>query len=209
MGRLSLARRFHCNPRAVEMDRVGWATSMFHSNTERLIDYWRERKVDRLSPLRSAVDPSDFTELLGQVFILGRAAAGQYLFRLAGGLVTELHARDMRQADFLSVWAPTERPRLAAAMEAARRLAEPLVALTEARTANGVPAGRIEVLLAPLRAESGPPDRVLGLYQPVTPLGLGQDQEIAELGLIRFLSGEQRESFPRLKLAAVDGRLIA
>ena len=181
---------------------------MFHSNTELLIDYWRKRKFDRLSPSRSAIDPCDITELLPQIFILGRAAGGQYVFRLAGGLVGDLHRRDLRAADFGELWSLSDRPRLIAAMEAARRAAEPLVLTTEARTDQDA-VTRIEVLLAPLRAESYPLDRCLGLYQPLGPLAVLRGRPIAEMSLIRFASTSERDAPPRLRLAAIDGQQIA
>ena len=180
---------------------------MFHSNTERLIDYWRMRKVERLSPLRSAIDPSDFTDLLPQIFILGRAAPGQFLFRLAGGLVSDLHQRDLRRNDLLSVWAHADRPRLSAALEAARRAAEPIVLTAEGRTAEGLTA-KIEILMAPLRADGVPQDRFLGLYQSLSPLVLLQGKPIEELGLIRFASAEDRIQ-PNLRLVVNDGQRIA
>jgi hypothetical protein len=181
---------------------------MFHSNTERLIDYWRARKADRLSPARSAIDPGDITELLPQIFILGRAAAGQFVFRLAGGLVGDLHGLDLRAVEFSCLWRHADRPRLIAAMEAARRAAEPLVLTTEGRTDQGVPA-RIEILLAPLRAETAPHDRCLGLYQPLGPLAPLRGRPVVELDLVRFASTNEREESPRLRLAAVDGQRIA
>ena len=180
---------------------------MFHSNTERLIDYWRMRKVERLSPLRSAIDPSDFTDLLPQIFILGRAAPGQFLFRLAGGLVSDLHQRDLRRNDLLSVWAPEDRPRLSAALEAARRAAEPIVTTAEGRTVDGLTT-RFEILMAPLRADGVPQDRFLGLYQSLSPLVLLQGKPIEELGLIRFASAEDRIQ-PNLRLVVNDGQRIA
>jgi hypothetical protein len=181
---------------------------MFHLNTERLIDYWRNRKLDRLSPPRGSIDPSDITELLPQIFILGRAAPGQHLFRLAGGLVGDMHACDLRRVDFSDLWAPGDRPRMIAAIEAARRAAEPLVLTTEARSDQGVSA-RLEILLAPLRAETSPHDRCLGLYQPLASLAPLMGRPVAELGLIRFASSSEREGPPQLRLAAVDGQRIA
>jgi hypothetical protein len=181
---------------------------MFHSNTERLIDYWRERKIDRLSPLRASIEPGEFTDLLPQVFILGRKAAGEHLFRLAGGLLTDLHQRDLRQADFVRLWAPADRPRLSAAIETARREAEPVVAIAEARASHELSL-RIEILLAPLRADGSAPDRFLGLYQPIVPLAALRAQPVAELGLIRLSDLDQAERFPPLRLAAVDGHQIA
>ena len=50
--------------------------SMFHSTTERLIDYWRSRSPDGGLPPRVAIDPGDFAELLPQIFILGRTFTG-------------------------------------------------------------------------------------------------------------------------------------
>ena len=49
---------------------------MVHSNTELLTDYWRMRVPAFGCPPRSSVDPTHFIDLLPQVFILGRAAAG-------------------------------------------------------------------------------------------------------------------------------------
>src|SRR6185503_11387260 len=139
--------------------------SMLHSNTERLIDYWRERKREGLSPLRSAIEPGDLSGVLPQVFILGRTDPGRYIFRLAGGLVTDVHSRDLRQISILALWAEADRPRLAAALEACRRAAEPIVAVAEARSSRG--AATIEIAFAPLVAETAPVDRIIGLYQPV------------------------------------------
>ncbi len=181
--------------------------SMFHSNTERLIDYWRARKVDRLCPARSAIDPADFTDLLPQVFILGRTEKGDYAFRLAGGLATDLHQRDLRGVDFLSLWANQDRARLAAAMEAGRRAGEPVIVVAGARTADGDLA-RIEFLLAPLRADGLIPDRCMGIYQPLSHLGALRGRPLGELELIRFGGSEHDERFPRLRLATVDGQRV-
>jgi len=181
---------------------------MFHSNTERFIDYWRARKVERLSPPRSMIDPCDITELLPQIFILGRSAPGLHRFRLAGGLVSDLHHRDLRAVDFVSLWSYGDQSRLTAALEASRRAAEPLVLNVEARTDQDVSV-RIEILLAPLRAETAPFDRCLGLYQPLSHLSPLRSQAVTELSLVRFDSSDQRDAPPRLRLAAIDGQRIA
>lgn len=180
---------------------------MLHSNTERLIDYWRARKADRLSPSRSAIDPADFTELLPQVFMLGRPEPGRHLFRLTGEVVSGLHGRDLRQTEFLSLWSPTDRPRLAAALEASRRTAEPVIAAAEGRSREGG-AVRLELMLAPLRADAAPIDRFLGLYQPLSSLEALRDRPVVELGLVRLESYGERPAAPPLRLAALNGQLI-
>ena len=179
---------------------------MLHSNTERLIDYWRERKRGAFSPPRSAIDPTELSGMLPQVFILGRTAPGRFVFRLAGGLVTQVHSRDLRQVDFLDLWTGEDRPRLTAILEAARRGCEPVVAVAEARSSRG--AAPIEMVLAPLLAETAPQDRMIGLYQPLESLAPLADLP-ASLTLRHVASAAERATPPRLRLAAIDGRLIA
>ena len=179
----------------------------FHSNTERLLDYWRERKVDGHGPPRASINPADLTGLLPQTFILGRSAPGEYLFRLIGGLPADLHRRDLRGVDFLSLWVTADRQRLGAAMEAARRTAEPLILVASARADQGAQV-RLEILLTPLRAEQSPLDRCLGLYQPLTPLAHLRGQAVGELELTHFGSAKPERPFPNIRLAAVDGRRV-
>jgi len=179
---------------------------MLHSNTELLIDYWRERKRGGLSPLRNAIQPSDLSGLLPQVFILGRTGPGRWVFRLAGGLVADLHGRDLRQLNVLALWDEADRPRLATALEACRRTADPFVAVVEARSSRG--SSTVELSFAPLVAEASPFDRIIGLYQPLESLEPLHGHP-ADLRLRHIATAAERASPPRLRLAALDGRLIA
>ena len=179
---------------------------MLHSNTERLIDYWRERKRGAFSPARGAIDPADLSGLLPQMFILGRTAPGRFAFRLAGGTVASVHGLDMRGLNAVDLWVGEDRPRLAAALEAARRGCEPVVTVAEARARRATI--QIEMTFAPLLAEREPQDRIIGLYQPleaIPPLWEGP----AELSLRHIASAAERSAPPQLRLAAIDGRLIA
>ena len=179
---------------------------MLHSNTERLIDYWRERKREGLSPLRSAIQPGEISGVLPQIFILGRTDPGRFIFRLAGGLVADLHGRDLRQISILALWAEPDRPRLAAALEACRRSAEPVIAVAKARSSRG--AATIEVAFAPLVAEASPVDRIIGLYQPLESLEPLQGYP-AELRLRHIAAASERAAPPQIRLVAEDGRRIA
>lgn len=184
----------------------GWNTSMLHANTERLIDYWRERKRGRLSPLRSAIEPGELSGLLPQVFMLGRMGPAHYEFRLAGGQVNALLGRDLKGADALSLWTEADRPRLGVALEACRRAVEPIVAVAEARSPKG--AASVELMFAPLVADAEPFDRVIGLCQPLTSMEPLRDLP-AELRLRHIASAAERIASPKLRLAAIDGRRIA
>lgn len=180
---------------------------MAHPNTERLIDYWRARRGPRAAPTRAAIDPADFAELMPQVFIAGRTGIGQYPLRLAGGFVADLHGRDLRQENLLTLWSQAARPRLSTALEIARRRAEPFVAEADAESREGDLIG-MEVLFAPLIGPSGETDRIIGLYQPLSMMGRLRGRPAERLH-IRSMGPAEGPAVPRLRLATLDGRLIA
>ena len=182
---------------------------MFHSNTEQLIEYWRSHKSANAAPARASIDPGEFPALAPQVFILGRASAGRYVFRLAGGLVEDLHGVRLGGVDALSLWAETYRTSLQLALEAVRRAPEPLVVTAEARAPRGEMLG-LEITFAPLMSAGGEIDRVFGLYQPKTPVAALQGQPIQALTVRGVATARPGDAdLPRLRLAAVDGRQIA
>ena len=181
-----------------------------HSNTEQLIDYWRSRGTPGSAPQRSAIDPSELTHVLPQIFILRRVAPRQFHFRLVGGLIADLHGRDLREEPFLKLWDEADRSQLSLALEAARRQAEPIVVDCQARTLDH---GRLslEMLLAPLTSADGQIDRLLGFYQPLSPVTALAGRPLAALSLshIRLMgSGRPMVPFPHLRLATVDGRSV-
>jgi|KBSSwiStaDraftv2_1062776.scaffolds.fasta_scaffold26452_5 hypothetical protein len=182
--------------------------STFHSTTERLIEYWRSRAGDAPLPARTAIDPTDFAELLPRVFMLGRTQSGVYPLRLVGGFVGDLHGLDLRRRNALSLWAERDRSGLQTALEESRRRPEPLVALADLQSDAGAMA--MEVLYAPLAGPDGAADRFLGLYQP---LGLtarlrGGPITAMSLRTLRRADGAD-EAAPRLRLATLHGRRIA
>jgi len=184
---------------------------MAHLNTELLTDYWRARLPAFGSPPRSSIDPTQFVNLLPQVFILGRLGAGQYAFRLVGGLLADLHDRGLQGADFLSLWQSPDRASLKSAMEGAARRSHPLIVNARGHSLDGERI-ELEVLLAPVSGQGGGVDRFLGLYQPLSRL---TGQTVQQLAIQRIgATGpagvrEPMIEAPRLRLAALDGRRIA
>lgn len=178
---------------------------MFHSNTELLIDYWRSRRGVGEAPARAAINPADFAPLLPQIIMLGRHGPGQYRVRLAGGFITDLYGRELRDTDFTRVWEPAARTPLQLALEALRRHPDPLVLTANARAGDGMV--KMEVLLAPLKGPSGQLDRMIGLYQPLTPVSALKGGYVRGLALTGVTSTHAR--WPHLRLAAIDGREIA
>ncbi len=186
---------------------------MSHSNTQRLTDYWRRRRSRGSAPLRASIDPCDFADLLPQVFILGRAGPGKCQFRLSGGLLEDLHGRDLRQADFLSLWSDYDRAQLQLALESALRRGQAMVIEAEGETQEGQSAD-FEILMAPMISHTGEVDRFLGLYQPTSSLSrlLGRPLDALKVVMIRPVPDKVDDpvrAMAPIRLAALDGRRIA
>ena len=141
--------------------------------------------------------------------MLGRKGSGQYHFRLAGGFIADLHGRDLKDEDLTRLWSPEDRTQLQLSLELARRKPDPVVATAQARTELGAVL-ELEILFMPLAAPSGEVDRVMGFYQPTSPVAalVGQPISVLSVTSIRTI-GAQGAMPPHLRLAAVDGRRIA
>ena len=88
------------------------------------------------------------------------------------------------------------------------RFAPPLVITADARAGDGVM--RMEVLVAPLRGPNGRTDRLMGLYQPTTAVAALKGGIVRSLSIRGIATAAPTgDQFPRLRLAAVDGRQIA
>jgi hypothetical protein len=182
---------------------------MFHANTMRLIDYWTGRAQLGRAPSRSAIQPADFRQLMPQTFVLGRESKGSYPVRLAGGFVADLHGCDLRGVNGLSLWSERDQLRLQTALEDIRRRPEPLVATTEVLTKDG-PSLPMEVFFAPLTGDDGGPDRYLGLYQPLSMVARLEGRAALELSVRSLRRPDAAfDETPRVRLAAIGGRLIA
>lgn len=177
--------------------------SLFHSNTEQLIDYWRSLTGDGARPGRRGIDPSAFPKLAPQAFLLSR---DQNRVRLAGDLVGLWHGADLRGRDYLSLWRTPDRAALRTALDQAHRRGRPVVARATAQA--GSARMRLEILFAPVAGDDGGPDRLLGLCQPLEPISALGEAAIDSLALAE-LTDATAEGPPRLRLAALDGRAVA
>ncbi|MDP1629846.1 MAG: PAS domain-containing protein [Caulobacter sp.] len=181
---------------------------MVHPNTQRLTEYWQDRRYGAVVPRRSDIDPMAFHDLLPQVLIVGRSAQGTFPFRLAGGFVSDLHRADLRGRCLLDLWRPTDRGQLRSALEFARRRPEPVIVAADI-LADGAPSVSMEVLLAPLTNADGAVDRFIGLYQPTAPVARLKGQPAKMLAVTALARTDGGEEAPSLRLAALHGRRIA
>jgi hypothetical protein len=182
---------------------------MLHPNIRLLADHWRALKGEATgAPPRSAVDPSAFASLVGQTFVWGRQGPGRWQVRLAGELVSDLFGGEQRGLDALAPWSAPHRMHLSACLEAARRKGAAFAAAARGTTPGGRSA-EFEILFAPLAASASGLERCLGLLQPTTPLAYLGAQPIARLELLELCAIDEAQSLPNLRLAVLDGRLIA
>jgi hypothetical protein len=65
-----------------------------------LYNYWNEIRRDRLAPTRFEIEPSRIAPILSETFILERAQARTYPFRLAGTRICEHFGCELRGRDF-------------------------------------------------------------------------------------------------------------
>ncbi len=201
----AIGTKLPCNPRAASEGR-NKGCAMFHPSTERLIEYWSERKSAGRIPSRASINPADFADLIPQAFILGRDGAGGYPIRLAGGFLTELHHRDLAGENMIDLWSPTSRTALWELLEVSRRSGEPFV-LTADINAVGATVG-MEVSFLPLTTTDGEVSRFLGLYQPIAMVQRLKGRPAQYLSIRR--DGIAVEpARPALRLVALEGRRLA
>ncbi|MDB5439414.1 MAG: hypothetical protein JWM33_1841 [Caulobacteraceae bacterium] len=177
---------------------------MSHPNTERLIEYWRDRKSGDEAPPRAAIDPAGFARLAPQTFIWGRESRGVYPFRLVGGAIGELFRRDLRGDNGLLLWRPKDALALGGALELILRRPEPLEVTALMRCWRG---GQhpVELVFLPLAGPDGQVDRLLGLLQPLTdPFAL----EAGEATGFELTNMEAAGAPPMLRLAAAYGQAV-
>jgi hypothetical protein len=180
---------------------------MSDSSTQILTTYWEARRDGEAAAARDSIDPMDFPQLLPQVFMLGRSAPGEYIFRLVGGFVGDLHGRDLRGSDFTNLWAQNARLPIKTALEFARRQVQPV------RIAADVQAGLhtlpMDIVLLPLTNKDGVIDRFLGLYQPNAPVARLRGLPADRLAIVTLSeqTGQDTEQ-PRIRLVSVAGERV-
>ncbi|MDX2157611.1 MAG: PAS domain-containing protein [Hyphomicrobiaceae bacterium] len=73
---------------------------MKQPTTRILYDYWNGVRRNRMAPTRFEIEPSRIAPILSETFILERAGARSYQFRLAGTRICEHFGQELRGLDF-------------------------------------------------------------------------------------------------------------
>lgn len=161
---------------------------MKHTTTRELYEYWNRVRGNERAPLRSAIEPSDIRQILGEMFILEVLERDNYLIRLAGTRVCALYCREIKGANLLDLWSGEDRHAMAMLAAAVSEDGAAAVVTITAETARDQEVA-CELILLPLRHGGPTFDRVLGsLAAMERPYWLGTEpivrQKIASLRLI-------------------------
>ncbi len=178
---------------------------MFHTGTQTLIEHWSVLRGASIgAPARAAFQPGSLPGLIPQLFML-EMELGNLPFRLAGGLLEELHAQDLKGLEFTRLWRPEDRAAVTQWAARASARAEPVVLRGRGYSAEEAPVG-FEISLAPLSTPIGR-DRLLGLWQPTSAVARLGGEPLVRLELAQAILAGARAA--PLRLAAIDGRRIA
>lgn len=160
---------------------------MQQPTSRQLYAYWDRVRNGRVAPRRFEVEPAKIARLLPETFIMEGAGRLGCRFRLAGTKICEQFGRELRGADFLSLWEAPDRESLATLLRNIFSDAAVGYGRFRGLTKNNREA-HFEFLLLPLIHGGEAINRVLGSIAAIDPpFWLGSEpldrQEILELNL--------------------------
>ena len=124
--------------------------------------YWDALRGNRLVPNRSDVDPRGIDAALENAFVLERVAAGVARLRVAGSHLTSLMGMEVRGMPLTSFFAPSDRRRVADAMEEMFQTPATLSLRLHAAVGPMRPVLEARMILLPLKSDLGDVSRALG-----------------------------------------------
>jgi|SRR5271166_4093075 len=179
---------------------------MKHPSTSAYFAYWDGKRAGERAPDRSAIEPGDIRELLGDIFVLSYDTHAGFPFRVAGTRVCALFGRDLKDKSFLTLFSPESRREIE---DIATVVAEETLGALAGVTATTPSGGRahLELLLLPFNARAHMPISMTGLLAPFeTNLGLLGELEVTSY---RYLHRPEK-IVPRAlrKLALARGFMV-
>lgn len=181
---------------------------MKHPALAQIEGYWDALRGDRITPLRSEVDPRGIDRALENAFILERIAPGTARFRLAGMHLNDLMGMEVRGMPITSFLVRDDRSRLSEALE--HVFEEPAKARVMLKSSNPLSSGaEAEILLLPLRSDLGDVSRALGCLVSHGTKGAPPHRfEIASLELQQLMVQEREAQQYRQSGQDTPGRVL-
>jgi hypothetical protein len=127
-----------------------------------LFDYWNALRNGRKLPQRSEVDPAALRTLLPHVFVLQRYDSDHVIFRVAGTALCAIFGRELREHNFISLWARNGQPAIRDLLLQLAEKAQVAILRAVAFTLDKR-AVSTEAALMPLADEWGAHTRILGI----------------------------------------------
>src|ERR1700752_2605547 len=121
---------------------------MKHPSTSAYFAYWDSKRAGERAPDRSAIEPGEVRELLGDIFALSYDTHTGYPFRVAGTRVCALFGRDLKDRSFSALFGTEARGEIAEIVAAVGDEMLPAIAGLTAVTPRGTRA-HFELLLLP------------------------------------------------------------
>ncbi|MDI7774082.1 PAS domain-containing protein [Asticcacaulis sp. EMRT-3] len=197
---------------------------MPHSSTVAFLSYWRGLQPEPgQAPLRERFDPSRLKHLIPQMMMISTADA-RHGFRLSGGFLVALHGHELKDTPFLDRFLSPFADTVAAALALSRRREQPLLLTLSApwRTApSATPQADLslfqnetvsfEICLCPMRNAAGKVDRLVGIYQTLSPMPRNPNGRLGRYTLVasRLYEPERQVRAAHLQLVVIEGKRIA
>ena len=192
---------------------------MPHSSTVSFLSYWRglQTHADK-APSRDRFDPARLKSLIPQMIMVS-AQDPAYRFRLSGGFLVALHGYELKETSFLSLFRSPFTDTVRTAIQMCLRREQPLILTVsapwtpfgESDPASQSETVMIEICLCPMMNRDGAVDRVVGIYQTLTPAPKNTRGTVGRYNLIssRLFEPHRRVGAAHLRLVALEGRNIA
>lgn len=149
--------------------------AMKQKTTQTLFAYWNAVRRERLAPRRFEIEPARIAEILPETFILEKAGAESYRFRLAGTRICEVFGVELRGSDLLDGWAMADHDKLLDVLVSVSERGGVGVLEIEVTSDRGHTA-LLEIAILPLVHTGQTIDRLLGSIAPTdTPAWLGHE----------------------------------
>ncbi len=138
---------------------------MKHPSTNAYFAYWDGKRAGERAPDRSAIEPGDIRDLLGDIFVLASDSHAGFPFRVAGTRVCALFGRDLKDKSLLSLFAGDSRREMEDIATIVAEETLGALAGVSARTPSGG-VTHLELLLLPFHARAHMPVSMTGLLAP-------------------------------------------
>ena len=180
---------------------------MKHVSSALVLDYWQDRRRNRLAPDRADIDPGQIRQALGDTFMLAADFVEHLRFRLAGTRVCALFGREIKGESFASLWSEDSRAQIDELLTIVTEESIGAVAGLVGTTADGSTTD-VELLILPLAHSGLARIRAMGVLAPLAPPYWLGEKPVVDLSLrsLRHLGEEATANAPRFVAGGGEGR---